>query len=293
MNKFHGVGVALVTPFTDNGDVDYPALRRLVEFQIENSTDYLVMLGTTSEYVTLSQNEQTEVCRVIKECNNGRLPLVVGIGTNCTSEAIELLNTMDFSGIDALLSVVPYYNKPSQEGIYQHYAAIAKKSTLPIILYNVPGRTAVNMTAKTTLRLQKDFSNIIAIKEASGNINQIDYILRDKREDFMVISGEDNLTLPMIAMGGCGVISVSANCFPNKMSKMTHSALNGDLKTARAIQKELLEATDMLFAEGNPTGAKAALEIKGIIKNNLRLPLIKSTDSLRESLEHQIKKYNL
>lgn len=293
MRKFYGVGVALVTPFTETGAVDYPALKRLVEFQIENSTDYLVMLGTTSEYVTLSPEEQKEVCRVIKEVNNNRLALVMGIGTNCTSEAIELLKSMDLEGVDAILSVVPYYNKPSQEGIYQHYATIAKASPLPIILYNVPGRTVVNMSASTTLRLQKEFSNIIAIKEASGNINQIDYILRDKREDFMVISGEDNFTLPMISMGGVGVISVSANCFPKRVSQMVHSALNGDFQRARELQKTLLEATDLLFAEGNPTGAKAALEIKGMITNRLRLPLISSTDSLKEALKREIKKYDL
>lgn len=292
-NKFQGVGVALVTPFSDNGKVDHDALATLVEYQIANGTDYLVMLGTTSEYVTLSKQEQQAVCNTIRNTNNGRLPLVIGVGGNCTAETLEALKEVTAKDADAILSVVPYYNKPTQEGIYRHYAAIAEQSPLPIILYNVPGRTAVNMTAATTLRLQRDFSNIIAIKEASGNVGQVDYILRDKREDFLVISGDDNFSLTLIAMGGDGVISVSANAFPKTMSQLVHAALKSDFVTARGCQKRLLEVTDLLFAEGNPAGVKAALSHKGIIRNNLRLPLVRATEPLCANIAAQIERYGL
>ncbi len=292
-NKFYGVGTALVTPFKSNKEVDFDALRRLVEYQIINGINYLVALGTTSEYVTLNEEERKEVTRTIIDQNNGRLPIVLGIGGNCTEEVVNALRNTDLRGIDAILSVVPYYNKPSQEGIYRHYVQVAKNSPLPVILYNVPGRTGVNMQAKTTLKLQNEFKNIIAVKEASGNINQIDYILRDKREDFMVISGEDNLTFPMAAMGCSGVISVSSNAFPKRMSDLTQAALKGDMREARKFQNSLLEATDLLFAEGNPVGVKAALEIKGIIVNELRLPLVKSSDELYAKIKTNIQTWNL
>ncbi len=292
-DKLKGVGTALVTPFTAEGDIDYPAFERFLEFQINGGVDYLVVLGTTSEYITLKSSERKFVVDFVKDVNKGRKPIVLGVGGSCTAEVVEQLQTKDFEGIDAILSVVPYYNKPTQEGIYQHYKAVAQNSPLPVILYNVPGRTGVNMTAETTLRLQAEFDNIVAIKEASGNLNQVDYILRDKRENFMVISGEDNFTFIMAVMGCSGVISVSANPFPKTMTTLTHAALNGDITTARKAQKELLEVTDLLFAEGNPAGAKAALEHKGVMGRFVRLPLVEASVELREKIAQNISKYSL
>lgn len=292
-NKFIGVGTAMVTPFNDCGEIDYVSLKKLIEYQINNGTDYFVIMGTTSEYVTLSNIERREVLDFFIQHNAGCIPIVLGIGGNCTQSVIDELRATDLDGVDAILSVTPYYNKPSQEGIYQHYKAISENSPLPIIMYNVPGRTGVNMTAETTIRLQSDFSNIIAIKEASGNINQIDYILKDKRNDFMVISGEDNLAYIMSLMGCSGVISVSSNSFPKQMNELIHSALEGDIEQARKGQKKLLRVTDLLFAEGNPVGVKAALSIKGLISNNLRLPLVKSSDLLYNCINEEIVTYDL
>ena len=292
-SKFRGVGTAMITPFQDNGAVDFDALKGLIQYQLNNGTDYLVIMGTTSEYVTLTKQECREVIDFVIEQNASCLPIVLGIGGNCTQSVIEEIKSTDLTGIDAILSVTPYYNKPSQEGLYQHYKAVSEASPLPIIMYNVPGRTGVNMTASTTLRLQAEFANLIAIKEASGIINQIDYILKDKREDFMVISGEDNLSYIMTLMGCSGVISVSSNAFPKQMSEMTHAALDMDVIKAREIQKSLLEVTDLLFAEGNPVGVKAALCHKGIIRNNLRLPLVASTECLDNKISEQIKIWNL
>ena len=292
-SKFRGVGTAMITPFQDNGAVDFDALKGLIQYQLNNGTDYLVIMGTTSEYVTLTKQECREVIDFVIEQNANCLPIVLGIGGNCTQSVIEEIKSTDLTGIDAILSVTPYYNKPSQEGLYQHYKAVSEASPLPIIMYNVPGRTGVNMTASTTLRLQAEFANLIAIKEASGIISQIDYILKDKREDFMVISGEDNLSYIMTLMGCSGVISVSSNAFPKQMSEMTHAALDMDVIKAREIQKSLLEVTDLLFAEGNPVGVKAALCHKGIIRNNLRLPLVTSTECLSNKISEQIKIWNL
>ena len=292
-SKFRGVGTAMITPFQDNGAVDFDALKGLIQYQLNNGTDYLVIMGTTSEYVTLTKQECREVIDFVIEQNANCLPIVLGIGGNCTQNVIEEIKSTDLTGIDAILSVTPYYNKPSQEGLYQHYKAVSEASPLPIIMYNVPGRTGVNMTASTTLRLQAEFANLIAIKEASGIISQIDYILKDKREDFMVISGEDNLSYIMTLMGCSGVISVSSNAFPKQMSEMTHAALDMDVIKAREIQKSLLEVTDLLFAEGNPVGVKAALCHKGIIRNNLRLPLVTSTECLSNKISEQIKIWNL
>lgn len=291
--KFIGVGTAMITPFDNNGKVDFDSLGKLIRYQLNNGTDYFVIMGTTSEYVTLTKIEQSEVLEFFIRENSGCLPIVLGIGGNCTEEVVLELKTANLDGVDAVLSVVPYYNKPSQEGIYQHYKAISENSPLPVILYNVPGRTGVNMTAETTLRLQKEFSNLIAIKEASGNINQIDYILRDKRNDFLVLSGEDNLAFISTVMGGSGVISVSSNAFPKQMSNLIHSALAYDITKSKEIQKSLLEITDLLFTEGNPVGIKAALTIKGLVKNNLRLPLVKSSDMLYTKIEDNMRKWNL
>ncbi len=292
MKNLTGTGVALVTPFTQNGEVDYPALSKLL--QHTEMVDYLVVLGTTAESATLIGEEKQEVLRYVIEQNGGKKPIVVGVGGNNTAEVTRQLKEMDFTGVDAILSVVPYYNKPNQNGIYAHYAEVLKASPLPVVLYNVPGRTGVNMTAETTLRLAHDFKGkAIAVKEASGDLSQAAYILRDRPEGFLVISGDDNLTLPLIAMGGEGVISVSANCFPEKMSTMVKLALEGNTQGAQKNSLELWEATDLLFAEGNPVGAKTALEIKNITTKNVRLPLVHATTELTNKMKTQIDKFKL
>ncbi len=292
MKNFKGTGVALVTPFDSNNQVDYAALDALLNHT--QKVDYYVVLGTTAESVTLTAEEKHNIVRHIVEFNKGQKPIVVGIGGNNTAEVVRQLQTFDLKGVDAILSVVPYYNKPTQEGIYAHYAEILKHSPLPVILYNVPGRTGVNMSAKTTLRLANDFAGrAIAVKEASGNLAQAAYILRDRPSDFLVISGDDNLTLPLISMGADGVISVSANSFPAKMCAMTNNALMGEYAQAAALNLELYEATDLLFAEGNPAGVKEALAIKEIIGRNVRLPLVNISESVSEGLKEQIEKYKL
>lgn len=288
-----GVGVALVTPFTSNLEVDFTALDKLVEHVIEGGADYLVALGTTAETPTLSAREKRAVADRILRANDGRKPVVAGIGGNSTAEVVFAVKEFDFKGFDALLSVTPYYNKPSQEGIYQHYKAVSGASPVPVILYNVPGRTGVNMTAQTTLRLARDFENIVAVKEASGNLSQAAYILRDRPEGFAFISGDDNSTLPIIAMGGDGVISVAANAFPEKFCDMVHYAMDGDFKTAANLHLQLTEATDLLFKEGNPTGVKAALYLKGIVENYLRLPLIPSSQELEADIKSQMEYFGL
>ncbi len=292
MKSLKGVGVALVTPFKANGEVDYIALTALLNHT--ERVDYYVVLGTTAESVTLSQEERNRVVRHVVEHNAGKRAIVVGIGGNNTAEVVRSLQNTDLNGVDAILSVVPYYNKPNQRGIYAHYAEVLKNSPLPVILYNVPGRTGVNMTAETTLRLANDFrGKAVAVKEASGDLSQVAYILRDRPSDFLVISGDDNLTQPIIGLGGDGVISVSANCFPQKMCSMVHFALGGEMALASELSLELWEATDLLFAEGNPVGAKAALELKGIMTSTVRLPLVEATDSLKDRLKTQIDRYGL
>lgn len=275
-----GVGVALVTPFTENGAVDYSALTHLVEHVIAGGVDYLVVLGTTAETPTLSLEERKAVIRCVKEVNGGRLPIVLGAGGNCTADVVSYLRTGDFDGIDAVLSVTPYYNKPSQEGIYQHYKAIAEAAPCSVVLYNVPGRTGVNMQPSTVLRLARDFSNIIAVKEASGSLSQAAYVLKDCPAGFSVISGDDNLTLPMVALGGAGVISVAANVFPEKFCKMVHLALEGRFAEAAPLHLSMMETVDALFAEGNPSGVKAALSCCGLMGNRLRLPLVPVSETL-------------
>jgi len=273
-NKLMGMGVALVTPFKKDYSVDYEALEKLVEFQIEGGVDYFVVLGTTGETPTLSDDEKREVIRTVLRVNNGRKPIVLGIGGNNTMGVVEQIRHTDFEGIDAILSVAPYYNKPSQAGIYQHYKAIAESTTMPIILYNVPGRTGVNIAAETTIKLSKDFSNIVAIKEASGNFRQIDEIIKHKRQDFMVISGDDGITFPLISLGAVGVISVVGNAFPKEFGKMVRLALQGDLSGARDIHYRFVEMIEVLFADGNPAGVKSVLSYMGKIENILRLPLV-------------------
>lgn len=288
-----GVGVALITPFNDNGDVDFEALERLLDRVAAGGADYLVVLGTTAETPTLSAAEKEAVTKFIVSKNGGRMPVVIGIGGNCTAEVVDHIRHFDFTGIDAVLSVAPYYNKPSQEGIYQHYKAIAGVSPRPVVMYNIPGRTGVNMTAETTLRLARECKNIIAVKEASGNLSQMAYILRDRPEGFLVISGDDNLTLPLMAMGGDGVISVAVNAYPGKFCRMVHLLQQGDTAAAAGLHLEMMEATDALFAESNPVGVKAALAYYGLIRNNLRLPLVRSSAVLNERLKELIGRYDL
>lgn len=284
-NKLVGMGVALVTPFKPDFSVDYPALERLVDFQINNGTDYLVVLGTTGENPTLTREEKEQIVDTVVRVNDGRVPIVVGIGGNNTMAIVEQIRNTDFSRIDAILSVAPYYNKPSQEGLYQHYKAIAESTNMPIILYNVPGRTGVNISAQTTLRLASEFDNIVAIKEASGNFKQIDDIIKNKPENFMVISGDDGITFPLITLGAVGVISVVGNAYPKEFSRMVRLALRGDLQGARAIHYRFVEMIDLLFVDGNPAGVKSILSCMGLIDNVLRLPLVPTTTNTHDRLE--------
>lgn len=289
MKKFRGTGVALVTPFKTNKKIDFPALEKLINFVIQNKTDYLVSFGTTGESATLSKEEKKQVLEFTIEVAKKRVPIVTGFGGNNTKDVIEQIENYLFKGVDAILSVSPYYNKPTQEGIYQHYMAIDRISPLPIILYNVPGRTSSNITSETTLRLARDSKNIIGIKEASGNLFQCMQIVKHKPKDFLVISGEDMLTLPMISFGMDGVISVVANAFPKDFCEMVRQALEGNFQKASELHFKLLEITDLLFIEGNPGGVKAALEILGICKNKLRLPLWKVSENIYNKIKLAIK----
>lgn len=285
INKFRGLGVAMVTPFNQSGEIDFPAVEKLVNYLIGGGVDYLVVLGTTGESVVLSDAEKSELVRFVVSKNKGRVPVVVGMGGNNTASIISSIKKFDFAGVDGLLSVTPYYNKPTQKGLELHYKAIAGETNLPIILYNVPGRTGVNMTAETTLKLAKEVKNVIAVKEASGNLIQQAYILRDRPKNFLLISGDDGLVLPQIGLGFDGVISVVGNVIPKEFSSLIKFAMVGDYDKARDIHYKIIELIDTLFVEGNPAGAKAALEIKGIIKNNLRLPLASVSDNTYKKLE--------
>ena len=286
------MGIALITPFKKDGSIDFDALECLVEYQIENGTDFLVILGTTSENPTLTEEEKDEIARVVIAKNNKRLPIVMGIGGNNTRTVVEKIKSTDLSQVDAVLSVVPYYNKPSQEGIYQHYKAITEATNTPIVLYNVPGRTGVNMKAETILRLAHEFPNIVGVKEASGNFAQIDEIIKNKPTHFMVISGDDGITFPLITLGAVGVISVIGNAFPREFSRMVRLAMRGDLAGAREIHYRFTELMELLFVDGNPAGVKSMLSMMGFIENELRLPLVpttlKTTERMREVLD-QIK----
>ena len=268
------MGVALITPFKEDESVDYEALGRLVDYHVQNGTDYLVVLGTTAETPTLTEEEKRNIIDLVVNHVRGRIPIVLGVGGNCTRNVVEQLKQGDFKGIDAILSVVPYYNKPSQEGIYQHYKAIASATKLPIILYNVPGRTGVNMTAETTLRIAREFENVVAVKEASGNITQMDDIIKNKPARFNVISGDDGITFPLVTLGAIGVISVIGNAFPREFSRMVRLALAGDYDSARTIHHSFTELFSLLFVDGNPAGAKSMLSMMGFIENKLRLPLV-------------------
>ncbi|MDO9154552.1 MAG: 4-hydroxy-tetrahydrodipicolinate synthase [Paludibacter sp.] len=291
-NKLTGMGVALITPFKTDESIDFDALARIVEYQIKSGTDYLVVCGTTAETPTLTEQEKDDVTRFVVNCVAGRLPVVLGVGGNHTKAVVEKLQTADFTGIDAILSVTPYYNKPSQEGLYQHYAAIAKTSPLPVILYNVPGRSGVNMLASTTLRLASEFQNICAIKEASGIFSQIDDIIKNKPADFMVISGDDGITFPLITLGAIGVISVIGNAFPREFSRMVRLALEGDYDSARKIHHRFTELIELLFVEGNPAGVKSMLAVMGFIENTLRLPLVPNTIKTYEKIRLVLNQLN-
>lgn len=270
-----GLGVALITPFTRDGLVDFKALSRLVNFQIENGTSYIVALGTTAETPTLTVKEKVDVVDcILKEVKNS-IPVVIGIGGNNTASVVEELKSTNFTGISAVLSVTPYYNKPTAEGLYQHYRCLSEASPVPLILYNVPGRTGVNMSAETTLRIARDFKNVIAIKEASGNINQIEDIIKGSPEGFKVISGDDAVTSSVIELGGIGVISVFGNAFPKEMSWLVDNALAGSSLSARVkMEKDFNELFHLIFVEGNPAGVKSILHQKGMIENIVRLPLV-------------------
>lgn len=289
-NRFVGTGVAIVTPFKKDFSIDYPSLEKHIEHLITNGIDYLVVLGTTGESATQSNYEKDELVKFIKEKVDNRLPLVLGIGGNSTSAVVDQIRKTDFKFIDAILSVAPYYNKPTQEGIYQHFKAIAEASPVPVILYNVPGRTSSNISAETTLRLAHGFNNIIAIKEASGDFSQVMYIIKDKPKDFTVISGEDALTMPLISAGVEGVISVVANALPQEFSKMIQFSLEKKYDEAKEIHYNLLEFIDSLFLEGNPAGVKAALKILGIMDDVVRLPLVSVSKSTYNKLENLIQK---
>ena len=283
--NFTGTGVAIVTPFTKSGEVDYPALTKLVEHLIKGRVEYIVVLGTTGETATLSKEEKQQVISHIVKVTHKRIPLVLGVGGNNTAELVEQLKKDDLSDFSAILSVSPYYNKPSQEGIYQHYKALSKASPLPIILYNVPGRTASNIAWDTTIRLAKEFKNIIAIKEASGNMDQCMKIIKHRPDNFLIISGDDTLTLPLIASGADGVISVVANAYPKDFSDMVRSALVHDFKTAQKLHYKLLDITEQLFADGNPGGVKVVLDLKKITKTYVRLPLVEPNEHVKAKLK--------
>jgi len=287
--KFTGTGVAIVTPFRYDDSIDFTALRNLVEFQIQNKVEYLVVLGTTGESVTLTSDEKRAVVDTVLETVNGRIPVVVGIGGNNTQDIINKIKHFDFTGIDGILSVSPYYNKPNQSGLYEHYKAIAAASPVPVILYNIPGRTGMNICAETTLRLASDFKNIIAIKEASGNLSQIMEIIKGKPDHFEVISGDDLLALPIVALGGKGVISVVANAYPLQMSELVRLALAEKIEEARKIHYSLQHLINLLFVEGNPAGIKATLEIKKLTTAHVRLPLVKVSQNTYEKIGEQVK----
>lgn len=282
--RFTGTGVAIVTPFNDDFSVDYPSLEKITDHCISNGVSYIVVLGTTGESATLTKDEKKQVVKTVISAAAGRVPIVIGIGGNFTQEVTETIKNTDFKGIDAILSVSPYYNKPNQNGIYEHYKAIAAVSPLPIILYNVPGRTSMNMTSQTILRLAHDFKNIIAVKEACGNLVQAMEVLKDKPLDFAVISGDDALTLPMISVGAVGVISVIANSHPKEFSIMVDEAIGGNYPLARKASLELLETINLLFADGSPAGVKAVLEMKKLCKNIVRLPLVPVSENIYKKL---------
>lgn len=286
--ELHGMGVAMVTPFDVAGEVDFDALRRLVDYQVASHTDFLCVLGTTAETPTLSDEEKMSVREVVLEQNAGRLPILLGCGGNNTRKLVDKLSKDPMEGVDALLSVVPYYNKPTQAGMYAHFKAIAEATDLPIILYNVPGRTGVNMLPDTVFRLASDFKNIVGIKEASGNVEQIETVLRHRPEGFKVFSGDDGITLPLIKSGADGVISVIGNAYAAEFAELVHLAQSGDYAAAEVIDQRFTELYRLLFVDGNPAGIKCLMELRGMLRDELRLPLVPASQATRESLKAQL-----
>ena len=283
----------MITPFKADGGIDYEALVRLVEYQLQNGVDFLCIMGTTAETPCLSAQEKRTLKQLLVERVAGRVPLLMGCGGNNTAAVVQELKENDWSGIDGVLSVCPYYNKPSQAGLYQHFKAIAEASPVPVVLYNVPGRTGVNMNAETTLRLAQDFENIVAIKEASGNITQMDDIIKNKPDHFDVISGDDGITFPLITLGAVGVISVIGNALPAEFSRMVRMALNGDYEHARIIHHKFAELFKLLFVDGNPAGVKAMLHAMGMIENQLRLPLVPTRLTTMEKISSILKELDI
>ena len=292
-NIFRGLGIALITPFTEDGAVDYEALSRLIDYQLDNGADFLCILATTGETPCLSLAERAQIESAIVRQVAGRVPILMGCGGNNTAAVVEELKNGDFSGIDGVLSVCPYYNKPSQEGLYQHFKAIAAATELPVVLYNVPGRTGINLKPETTCRLAKDCKNIVAIKEASGSLEQVDEIIKYKPNDFEVISGDDALTFPMIACGAVGVISVIGNALPKEFSRMIRLEFNGEFEAAQKIHHKFTNLYSLLFVDGNPAGVKALLTEMGFIKNQLRLPLVPTRVTTLQKISSIIKELKL
>ncbi len=289
---FTGTGVAIITPFREDGSVDFKSLEKLLHHITENNVDYVVVLGTTGESVTLSKDEKKAIVNFVIDTINRQIPVVVGMGGNNTQDVISSIKSWDFDGIDAILSVAPYYNKPSQKGLYLHFKTVAETSPVPVIIYNVPGRTGSNIGAETTVKLAKEKKNIVAVKEASGDIGQIMHILKYKPRNFQVLSGDDLLALPILALGGAGVISVISNAYPREFSDMVRHALDGKIAEACELHYHLFDIIKAIFAEGNPAGIKAVLEIIGISKNHLRLPLVPVSDELYHKLASLMKKMN-
>jgi len=288
-----GLGVALVTPFKKDKSVDFEALQRMVEYVLEGQADYIVVLGTTGETPALFPEEKDKIKKTIIQTNAGKVPLILGVGGNNTQAVVNELKEGDFSGFDAILSVVPFYNKPSQEGLYQHFRTVSEHSPLPIILYNIPGRSGVNMTAETTLHIARDFDNVIGIKEASGDIEQMQHIIDGRPDGFLVLSGDDGIAIDLMRCGGDGVISVAVNAFPHCFMRALNHAKSGDFDRAEQEFVPLAEAVKALFAEGNPVGVKCALSIMGIISDRMRLPLVAGSDALREKFRKLIAEYDL
>ena len=292
-NIFKGLGIALITPFKADGQVDYPALIRLVNYQLDNGADFFCILATTGETPTLTSDEKLRIKNTVVDLVQARVPILMGCGGYNTAAIVEELKTGDFKGIDGVLSVCPYYNKPSQEGLYQHFRTIAAATELPVVLYNVPGRTGVNMKAETTVRLARDCRNIVAIKEASGNLEQVDEIIKNKPQDFDVISGDDSLTFPMISCGAVGVISVIGNALPKEFSKMIRLQFRGEYDAARKIHHRFTDLFSLLFVDGNPAGVKAMLHEMGFIENVLRLPLVPTRISTLQKMSEIMKELKI
>ena len=293
MNELIGMGVALVTPFNIDGTVDYKSLRSLVEYNIQNGTDYLVISGTTGESVTINKEEKHKIIETVASVNAGRLPLVIGIGGNNTAAVVKEIRETDLSIFTAVLSVAPYYNKPTQEGLYQHFKEVAKACSIPLILYNVPGRTSKNMEPSTTLRLARDFKNIIAVKEAGNDPDQYLELLNNKPKDFLIISGDDDLVLDVVLKGGAGVISVIGQALVKDFSEMIHKGLDGDRIASKNIEKKVMPLIKLIFKENNPAGIKAVLNLMGLCNDVVRLPLVPASSQLRLEIEKNISSFKL